>query len=60
MNWQSLWQNLVLVPPNNLLAELQAAYAQPERFYHNQQHLQECLSLLAEVEHLAKQPQQIA
>jgi predicted metal-dependent HD superfamily phosphohydrolase len=60
MNWQSLWQNLDLVPPNNLLAELQAAYAQPERFYHNQQHLQECLSLLAEVEHLAKQPQQIA
>ena len=60
MNWQSLWQSLNLVPPSNLLAELQTAYAQPQRFYHTQQHLQECLSLLAEVEHLAKQPAELA
>jgi predicted metal-dependent HD superfamily phosphohydrolase len=60
MNCQSLWQSLSLVPPTNLLAELQTAYAQPQRFYHTQQHLQECLSLLAEVEHLAKQPVELA
>jgi len=60
MNWQSLWQSLNLVPPNNLLAELQAAYGQDQRFYHNQQHLQECLTLLEQVKHLAQQPQQIA
>ena len=60
MNWQSLWQSLNLVPPSNLLAELQAAYAQPQRFYHNQQHLQECLTRLNEVKHLARYPEQIA
>jgi len=60
MNWQSLWQSLNLIPPTNLLAELQAAYAQSQRFYHTQQHLQECLTLLDEVKHLAQQPQQIA
>lgn len=60
MNWQTLWQHLHLTPPVNLLAELQAAYAQPQRFYHNQQHLQECLTLLEQVKHLAQQPQHIA
>ena len=59
MNWQTLWQTLHLVPPVNLLAELQAAYAQPQRYYHTQQHLQECLTLLTEVEHLAKQPAEL-
>lgn len=39
MNWQSLWQSLNLVPTTNLLAELQTAYAQAQRFYHSQQHL---------------------
>lgn len=60
MNWQSLWQSLNLVPPSYLLAELKTAYAQAQRFYHSQQHLQECLSLLNEVEHLAKQPAELA
>jgi predicted metal-dependent HD superfamily phosphohydrolase len=60
MNWQSLWQSLNLIPPTNLLVELQAAYAQPQRFYHNQQHLQECLTRLNEVKHLARYPEHIA
>ena len=60
MNWQSLWQSLSLVPSSHLLAELQTAYTQTQRFYHSQQHLQECLSLLNEVEHLAKQPAELA
>lgn len=60
MNWQALWQTLHLLPPVNLLAELQAAYAQPQRYYHTQQHLQECLTLLTDVEHLAAQPAELA
>ncbi|MCB1673472.1 MAG: N-methyl-D-aspartate receptor NMDAR2C subunit, partial [Pseudomonadales bacterium] len=43
-----------------LLTELQAAYAQLQRFYHNQQHLQECLTLLDEVKYLAQHPQHVA
>ena len=60
MNWQILWQTLHLIPPANLLAELQTAYAQSQRYYHTQQHLQECLTLLTEVEHLAAQPAELA
>lgn len=60
MNWQSMWQQLQLTPPANLAEELQSAYNQPQRFYHSLQHLQECLSLLTQVEHLANRPADIA
>lgn len=35
---------------------LTAAYAAPHRYYHNQQHIAECLQELDQVRHLAQQP----
>jgi predicted metal-dependent HD superfamily phosphohydrolase len=43
-SWSRAWQNLKLPPPVGLLDQLQAAYCEPQRHYHTQQHLQECLS----------------
>ena len=60
MNWSTMWQQLHLTPPLTLVDELNAAYSQPHRYYHTLQHLQECLTLLAQLQHLAIQPAQIA
>jgi predicted metal-dependent HD superfamily phosphohydrolase len=55
-----MWQQLQLTPPSTLAEALNAAYSQPHRYYHTLQHLQECLSLLTQLQHLAIQPEQIA
>jgi len=55
-----MWQQLQLTPPSTLAEALNAAYSQPHRYYHTLQHLQECLSLLTQLQHLAAQPEQIA
>lgn len=60
MDWLTMWRQLQLTPPANLADELHAAYNQQHRFYHGLQHLQECLSLLTQVEYLADQPAEIA
>jgi len=60
MNWSTMWQQLHLTPPLTLVDELNAAYSQPHRYYHKLQHLQECLTLLAQLQHLAIQQVQIA
>jgi predicted metal-dependent HD superfamily phosphohydrolase len=60
MNWSTMWQQLNLTPPSTLADELSAAYSQPHRYYHTLQHLQECLALLAQLQHLANSPAQIA
>lgn len=60
MNWSTMWQQLHLAPPPTLADELSAAYSQPHRYYHTLQHLQECLTLLAQLQHLAEQPAHIA
>ena len=60
MNWSTMWQQLQLTPPSTLAEALNAAYSQPHRYYHTLQHLQECLSLLTQLQHVATQPEQIA
>jgi predicted metal-dependent HD superfamily phosphohydrolase len=43
-SWSRAWQNLQLPAPVELLYQLLAAYNEPQRHYHTQQHLLECLS----------------
>lgn len=51
--WQSAWQALGAQGDGAALREqLWAAYAKPQRRYHTQQHLLECLQLLEAVRHL--------
>ncbi len=60
MNWSTMWQQLQLTPPPTLADELTAAYSEPHRYYHTLQHLQECLTLLTQLQHLAVNPAHIA
>ncbi len=60
MNWATMWQQLQLTPPPTLADELKVAYSEPHRHYHSLQHLQECLTLLTQLHHLAVYPAQIA
>lgn len=39
--------------------ELLAGYAEPQRHYHTQQHLEECLALLEQVRDLAEHPEEV-
>ena len=39
--------------------ELLACYAEPQRRYHTQQHLEECLALLEQVRDLAEHPEEV-
>ncbi len=39
--------------------ELLAGYAEPQRRYHTQQHLEECLALLEQVRDLAEHPEEV-
>lgn len=41
-------QQLGATPSSRLFGELQAAYGKPQRFYHNQRHIAECLQLALE------------
>ncbi|WP_347506334.1 HD domain-containing protein [Pseudomonas anguilliseptica] len=42
-SWQRAWRNLNLPAPAGLFERLLAAYNEPHRHYHTQQHLVECL-----------------
>lgn len=55
-SWQSIWRELTLTPAPLLQQQLLAAYAQPQRHYHTQQHLAECLEWMRQVRHLANAP----
>lgn len=58
--WRQSWQALGVAEPDMALCEaLLAAYAEPHRHYHTQQHLQECLELFASVRELAQHPAEI-
>lgn len=47
--WQQLWQALDLRPPLLVFEALQASYAEPQRAYHNSEHIRFCLQQLDEV-----------
>jgi len=56
-SWQSAWHALGTQGDGAALREqLWAAYAEPQRRYHTQQHLLECLQLLESVRHLTPEP----
>lgn len=59
-SWQRTWQALGLTPPTDLLQRLLAAWAEPQRHYHTQQHLAECLSQLDCVWAQAQRPGEVA
>jgi len=52
-----LWRATgAVVPPTGWYERLTAAYAEPQRHYHNQQHIAECLVEFDQARHLARQP----
>ena len=58
-SWQHAWAGLQLQPPPGLQQQLLAAYAEPQRHYHTQRHLAECLTHLAAARHLAQHPAEV-
>jgi predicted metal-dependent HD superfamily phosphohydrolase len=58
--WTEDWSRLGRTGDPALLDRLLASHAGPGRNYHTLQHLSECLSLFAEVAHLAERPGEAA
>jgi predicted metal-dependent HD superfamily phosphohydrolase len=53
-SWQRAWQGLAAQGDGASLRDaLYQAYAEPQRHYHTQQHLRECLALFAQLENIA-------
>ncbi|MEF9947072.1 MAG: N-methyl-D-aspartate receptor NMDAR2C subunit [Comamonas sp.] len=59
-SWQRCWAALGLTPPADLQQRLLAAYAEPQRHYHTQQHLAECLAHFDAVWQQAQRPGEVA
>jgi len=49
VSWQRAWHHLGREAPEELKQHVLAAYAEPQRRYHTQQHLIECIALLGGV-----------
>ena len=58
-SWQRAWTALGLNAPEGLMQELMDAWAEPQRHYHSQQHLRECLALLEPSLDLAQHPGEV-
>lgn len=58
-SWQRCWQALELTPPPDLLQRLLTAWAEPQRHYHTQQHLAECLSHFEAARDLVRHPGEV-
>jgi len=58
-SWRAAWQALGAAPDDALHAALLARYAEPQRAYHTQQHLAECLALCGEFRALAERPAEV-
>jgi predicted metal-dependent HD superfamily phosphohydrolase len=60
-SWQRAWQGLAAQGDGASLRDaLCQAYAEPQRHYHTQQHLRECLALFAQLENIAERPAELA
>lgn len=60
-SWATAWQSLALAGTGVALRdELWAAYAQPQRHYHTQQHLSECLALWQQLQTHGQHPGEVA
>ena len=60
LSWQTAWSALGAQPDPALFDRLLAAYAEPHRRYHTQQHLQECVDHLQPALGLATHPGEVA
>ncbi|MFP8777498.1 N-methyl-D-aspartate receptor NMDAR2C subunit [Hydrogenophaga sp. RWCD_12] len=58
-SWQRAWAALGLRAPDGLIQRLLDAWAEPQRRYHTQQHLRECLALLEPALDLAQHPGEV-
>lgn len=59
-SWQRAWTGIGAVGEGGaLFAQLKAAYAEPQRHYHTQQHLVECLSAFDDARALAEYPHEV-
>lgn len=58
-SWFRAWQNLKLQPPSGLIDQLLVAYSEPQRHYHTEQHLRECLSHFSAAIDLAVHPGEV-
>ncbi len=62
IEWQHAWQSISVHESNvplELYDDLINQYAEPHRYYHTVQHLEECLAKFAELKHLANYPGEI-
>jgi len=57
--WRELLIGLRVEPESDTFYRLQSAYAQKHRAYHTSRHIDECLSLLDELKHLAEHPSEV-
>jgi predicted metal-dependent HD superfamily phosphohydrolase len=58
--WERLWRALnAQGDPLPWYERLRAAYAEPQRHYHNQQHIEECLNEFDDARHLVRQPEAV-
>ena len=58
--WTQAWADLGLTAPPDLFDALLSAYSEPQRHYHSQQHLAECLDHFGQTRHLAEHPGEVA
>ena len=59
--WATAWSALGRPAPAGLQAELMMAWSEPQRHYHDQRHLRECLALWARYTHMySSQPSALA
>ncbi|HEV7272398.1 N-methyl-D-aspartate receptor NMDAR2C subunit [Pseudoxanthomonas sp.] len=59
-SWQRAWSGIGAAGEGGaLFAQLMAAYAEPQRHYHTQQHLGECLSAFDDTRALAGHPDEV-
>jgi predicted metal-dependent HD superfamily phosphohydrolase len=58
--WSSLGRPATAAAPAGLRDELQAAWSEPHRHYHDQRHLRECLALWTRWRHLCQRPGEVA
>ena len=57
--WQAMLRGLGVPPETDTYSRLESAYAQKHRAYHTPRHIDECLSLLDEFNHLAAYPAEV-
>jgi predicted metal-dependent HD superfamily phosphohydrolase len=57
--WEATWRQLGAAPPLGLFEEMMARYAEPQRHYHTQRHLEECFEVLDTVHGEAERPGEV-